>query len=415
MSLINQMLKDLEKRQQKQAAKAPADLFVDLNSPNEPVSILERPFFVVISLLLLVSTLCLLMWQYDFFKLPSEQPLVRQKALPLKTKQQAIVTSIPVEDTVQLNEIVTFQKNDHLQLDFRFSGNARYAITEEKVLNRYFLTLSNVEKKENFQEITDKSGFIKSMRISQREEGLRIEFVVTDGTSLNALSQKGNDIVLKFVNPKVVKEPDSVINKNKEVKKIFQPLTQEQKAHRSYRKSLELAEQGKRFEAEKLLQQLVKKYPRFKLARESLVTFLLDDKDYQKAVILLEKTLKIMPHSSKYARIYAQILLARGQADEALKILLKAAPPLTRDPQYYAVVAAAYKNTGQVLQAASVYTTLLKIQPNNSLWWMGLGICSERLHKNNEAISAYQKALMLGNLQTFLRTYVDSRIVYLKG
>jgi tetratricopeptide (TPR) repeat protein len=100
-------------------------------------------------------------------------------------------------------------------------------------------------------------------------------------------------------------------------------------------------------------------------------------------------------------------LLSQQRAADALKVLKTAVPKeMASHLSYYVVLAEAYRQSGNALEAERIYLALTKQEPNNADWLVGLGMCYEMRHQQADAFVAYNKALQLGNLSPSLQQYV---------
>ena len=125
---------------------------------------------------------------------------------------------------------------------------------------------------------------------------------------------------------------------------------------------------------------------------------------------ILVKGLVHLPNYPNFAKLYARLLLNQNQTDKAVKVLLQHKPPISADPNYYALLAASYQRIKNHNAAASTYVSLLKINPREGIWWVGMAISLEALNKNSEALDAYEKARQTGTLNTRISNYSSQRL-----
>jgi MSHA biogenesis protein MshN len=90
-----------------------------------------------------------------------------------------------------------------------------------------------------------------------------------------------------------------------------------------------------------------------------------------------------------------RVLLARGQllvgeAANAVATLQRYAPTLHQEPTYHALLAASYQQTGEWLKSAALYRKLIELQPTQSSWQLGLGIALEQLGQPTAAARHYR-------------------------
>lgn len=107
----------------------------------------------------------------------------------------------------------------------------------------------------------------------------------------------------------------------------------------------------------------------------------------------------------------AQALVDQGKFSQALNLLKKMNPPMEFYPDYYSLLAAIYQHEGSAIQAAALYRKLLTTKPDQSKWWVDLGVALETVGKNSEALEAYTAAKNTKiNLTPELQTYIENRI-----
>lgn len=133
------------------------------------------------------------------------------------------------------------------------------------------------------------------------------------------------------------------------------------------------------------------------------------------AMSLLSRSIKVLPENHKLKKLYAQILFHIGRQQEAVTVLRTRMPLINEAPEYHALLAGYLQNMQEHKQSAELYRSLVDIKPEQSLWWMGLGISLEALDKKAEALSAYEKAMQGGRLSNNLKRYVSQRIKLLSN
>ncbi len=199
------------------------------------------------------------------------------------------------------------------------------------------------------------------------------------------------------------------------VKKQQRELSGAQQAELAYQKGYQLLQQNKIYSAEaKLLLALEYNLKHIK-AREMLIGLYLKTGRKIEAETLLRKGLLLLPHYSNFTKLYARLLLDNNQIDKAVKTLLNHKPAMTADPNFYALLAASYQRQNNHTAAANTYLKLLKINPRAGIWWVGMGISLEALHKNKEALDAYEKARQTGTLNTRIINYSNQRLKILNA
>jgi Flp pilus assembly protein TadD len=186
-------------------------------------------------------------------------------------------------------------------------------------------------------------------------------------------------------------------------------------AEHAYQKGLEAFQAGRYADSERELRAALEHKSSFIEARYLLASALMQLRRSEEAERIVAEGIRLAPDSSPLRRLAAHIRFERGDVDGALDELERSPPALEADPEYHAFVAALLQHKGKHLDAVRVYQRLLALHPDNSVWWMGLGICLEALARNAEALQAYTYAMTRGSLPPDLRQFVAERISMLGG
>ena len=176
-----------------------------------------------------------------------------------------------------------------------------------------------------------------------------------------------------------------------------------------------LSRHGRIADALIALASLVEDHPDFVSAREVYVHELLRRGDREPAERVLRGGLALNPQEHRYALVLAHVLFERGATDDALKSLLIAAPEVRQDVEYHAFIAALQQRQGRHDAAISAYREVLAAAPDRGVWWMGLAISLAARNHAPQAHSAFQRALVDGDLSDNLRDYAKREISRLSG
>lgn len=149
--------------------------------------------------------------------------------------------------------------------------------------------------------------------------------------------------------------------------------------------------------AESRLRQLVAQKPGLGEAHELLASTLIRRGRYEAAIPVLENGLSQANESAPLAALLGRLLIERGEVARARSILEAHVPPLTEAPDYHLLLAAVHRQAGDHEQAAAHYRNLSEVLPRNGAVWIGLGASLESLERPHEAASAYNRALDSGD------------------
>lgn len=149
--------------------------------------------------------------------------------------------------------------------------------------------------------------------------------------------------------------------------------------------------------------------PKHLKARRFLVAVLIDQGDMQSAARFAEEGLVHYPADPVLLRTLARIHFENGDSEAALAVLTRSRPALKDDPDYYALTAAILQKQSRHIEAADLYTQLLRLDPRRGVWWAGFGISLEALGRTMEARSAFERAQHDATAPADLRRYAGER------
>jgi len=199
------------------------------------------------------------------------------------------------------------------------------------------------------------------------------------------------------------------------ITKKFRPLSPEQIAEAAYRAGIENIQKGKISEGMRELQNALASHQGHIKAREILAGLLIRSGQSNEAGDLLNKGIELHPGNSQYVKLYSRILLEQGKREMAIQVLEANKPALINDLEYFAILAAVYQQLKQHHEAARIYTQLVNIQPGRGVFWMGLGISLEADGKHDKALEAYQRAKVSGNMDSNVMQFINDKITFMKN
>jgi MSHA biogenesis protein MshN len=198
------------------------------------------------------------------------------------------------------------------------------------------------------------------------------------------------------------------------IEKHIRPLRPQQLAELSYKEGYLQLQRGDRESAEATWRRALKQDPDHIASREGLAGLYLSQGRNVEAGTLLAEGLAHHPGHGRFALLSARLQLENGQAQDALTTLEKALATQPQDADFLAFLAALYQREKAFDKSVSAYQRALTLQPRNALWWMGIGISLEGAGKAQEAISAYHEAQNSGKLTPRLARYVEGRLAALE-
>jgi MSHA biogenesis protein MshN len=174
----------------------------------------------------------------------------------------------------------------------------------------------------------------------------------------------------------------------------------------------QLAQREQRsLEAVQSLRHALQLYPGHLAARELLADILNDEGQAGQAMALLTQGLEIAPDYMPFKKRQARLMIGQGDFKSAVQVLLNAGmPTVEEDPDAHALLASTYQRLAEPFLAAQTYRNLLVAWPQTGAFWIGLGRALEAEGLPEEASKAYRQALATGQLREDLAIYAVTRL-----
>ena len=196
--------------------------------------------------------------------------------------------------------------------------------------------------------------------------------------------------------------------------KKARPPSLQELATQTYQHAVRVAEGGDDETAISALHDALAFDPHHHPAREALASILLRLDRGEEAEALLDDGLMLKSAYAPFAKLKARALAMRGAVPEALELLGPLQTRSAEDPEYHALMAALHQRQGEHAEALTYYRRVLRWQSDKAVWWMGLGISLESESRPQEALAAYRAASVLGGLGEDSRRYIGERIAALQ-
>ena len=181
-----------------------------------------------------------------------------------------------------------------------------------------------------------------------------------------------------------------------------------------YQQALQLLQQGKKAEASFALEQVLTKMPQHAEARTLLIDYYLDLKDSDKVAELLRDGLRLDPRKPGLIKQQALLLHEQGQYKQALSVLLSMPREQHADPEYKTLLALTYYHEGLFKLAQKYYSELLRQEPRNSRWLLGLAVTQDAAGGSTDALKNFSKVRTYGGLDSDTLKYIEQRISVLQ-
>ncbi len=461
MSLINQMLKDLEARQQ-------------AGPSGESVPVLRvKPVNWRRKSLLMGGLAALLLAGLMFWFLAPEAPgqpaLASKKPAAALSGKESTEAQVPVPQqndtgsllstTVSLNAIRLREIGSFIHFEADFDRPPVYHIALAKDRRSLHVDLVAVKQAIELPPASQRR-WLAGVQTRQKDTGLVVNLTLKSTVTIRDFSatmqvagtgyrllldlypestvealKKHNDLPAATRVAAVAEKPQAIAKQETEerntrprvsqgiapkelagvlVKKTDKPSAKDL-AEQAYQQGKVALAAGRYQEGTVAMMRALTQHPAHLRARQALVGELLRQQRRSEAGEIMAEGLRLDPTQLTMRLRLAELLMTQGKLNDARDLLLQGPPQSSLEaPQLHALLGAIYQRLGQYEAAAQEYQMLLTGHPDNSLWQMGLGIAREHAGAADEAILAYRAALANRKLSPALNNYIRQRLAVLQ-
>ena len=190
-------------------------------------------------------------------------------------------------------------------------------------------------------------------------------------------------------------------------------LSEPELAALAERKATTAMAKGQMREAQDNYYQVLVHDPHNQGAREQLAGLLYGEGRLTEASQVLEEGLRLDPAQADLRLLLARVAISGGDRQKALDWLTGYQPDLAANLDYYATWAGLAQELGQPAQASELYVKLLRQQPDQGRWWLGLGVAEDGQGHRQRALDAYGNAQLHGDLGEASTRWLEQRIAQL--
>jgi len=182
------------------------------------------------------------------------------------------------------------------------------------------------------------------------------------------------------------------------------------RAESEFRRAVNLVNQGRIAEGMDGFRRALEIDPGHEAARQTLVALLLETKRVDEAAVSLREGLALNTGNTGFAMLLARIMVDGNDIPTALIVLQRHPAPSDRNPDFHAFAAALYQRLDRHKEAIEQYQTALGLAPSAGVWWLGLGISFQAAERRKDALEAFTRAKSAGNLAPDLLAFVEQRL-----
>lgn len=168
-----------------------------------------------------------------------------------------------------------------------------------------------------------------------------------------------------------------------------------------------MIKQGRERDAIRALYQFIEANEQDDYSRVVLAsTLMLQEREIELRDLLNTVTPASLP---ELRQLKARWYVTQGQLAMAVHSLKTDAPELSGNEAYFALLASYQQQLGQFEQSVDTYSALLERDSSVPEWWVGMAIGLDRLSRYQNAALAYRQALTLPNLKPALVQFAQQR------
>lgn len=379
MSLINQMLQDLDKRHASQGGlEARTEGLAQHVRPVTPRKVMSNVFWRIMALAMLISAgwVAWLVWQL------TPRSVVTERAYDSATKQAALQGETTPAVPATASSAATVTASSPVAADPARAGGSAPAASRDKV----------------------------SFDMLRLATEMTTPILERPRPIPKPAAPKKTAAPGRFAGAAVA--PTAPVEAGKIERRAN--TTPVERAESEFRRAVALVNQGRIAEGMDGLRNALKISPMHEVARQTLVALLLEAKRVDEAAAVLQEGLALNAENTGFAMLLARILVERNDVSGGLAVLQKHAAPPDRNADFHAFAAALYQRLNRHTEAIEQYQAALRLAPSAGIWWVGLGMSYQAVERPKEALEAFNTAKSAGSLAPDLLGFVDQRLKQLQ-
>ena len=167
---------------------------------------------------------------------------------------------------------------------------------------------------------------------------------------------------------------------------------------------------GRSAEAEPLLRQTLQAQPGNLVARQALLGILLPSRRFNEAAPVLREGLTQNPEQLPWAMNLARLQVETNDYAAAWETLNRSMSHAQQNADFLAFAGTVLQRINRHSEALMHYEAALRLRPQEARWWVGYGIALESAGRSRDAGEAFNRARNLGGLSTEIQSYLDEKL-----
>lgn len=183
-----------------------------------------------------------------------------------------------------------------------------------------------------------------------------------------------------------------------------------ERAESEYRKAIVAVNQGRVSESLDSLRNALRQDGLHVASRQLLVKLLLEAKQSDEALQVLQEGLQGQPAQLGWAMSLARLQVDRGDLAASWQTLNYSLPAAGSHADYQGFAAHVLQRLGRHKDAAERYQAAARLAPGDGRWWLGLGLAWEAEGRSGDAREAFARARQSGNLSAELTAVIEQKL-----
>lgn len=181
-------------------------------------------------------------------------------------------------------------------------------------------------------------------------------------------------------------------------------------AEGEYRKALDLLRRGSLAEGADGLRRTLQLEGRHSQARQALLSVLVEQRQWREALAVANAGLILDPTHSEWAMLAARLLVEQGDLSRAADLLGTHVAQGEKNADYLAFYGLLLHKLQRPKESVQRYQAAVALRPAEGRWWYGLGLALEADHRETEAREAYRRAREVGALTPDMAALVEQKL-----
>ncbi len=183
-----------------------------------------------------------------------------------------------------------------------------------------------------------------------------------------------------------------------------------ERAEAEFRRGMQAAGSGDGATALPALRRAIELDPQFAKARQALLSVLAGSRQWDEVRRVAEAGLALDPTRSGWAAILARLQHEQGDTAGAVRTLEVHAAHAAGDADYQGLFAFLLQKSQRPAEAVQRYQAALGLRPGEGRWWYGLGLALEAAGRGEEAKAAFGRARDTGSLPADMLGIIEQKL-----